>query len=63
MLNYAVANGWLETNPFKLAGGADLDFKERVIRLRAINAKTNRKRGVPMTTRIGSHSEFGLLRT
>jgi integrase len=115
MLNYAVANGWLETNPFKLAGGAgsklieksaesrgerfptfgeelalinacsregaqgnghlrsilivaadtglrknelltltvaDLDFKERVIRLRAINAKTNRKRGIPMTTRV-----------
>lgn len=115
MLNYAVANGWLETNPFKLAGGAgskliekcaesrgerfptfgeglalikacsregaqgnghlrsilivaadtglrknelltltvaDLDFKERVIRLRAINAKTNRNRGIPMTTRV-----------
>jgi integrase len=31
---------------------ADLDFKERVIRLRAINAKTNRKRGVPMTARV-----------
>ena len=117
MLNYAVANGWLETNPFKLAGGAgskliersaesrgerfptfgeelaliqactregvrgnahlrsilivaadtglrknelltltvsDLDFNERVIRLRAINAKTNRKRGIPMTTRVQS---------
>jgi integrase len=117
MLNYAVANGWLETNPFKLAGGAgskliersaesrgerfptfgeelaliqactregvrgnahlrsilivaadtglrknelltltvsDLDFNERVIRLRAINAKTNRKRGIPMTARVQS---------
>jgi integrase len=31
---------------------ADLDFKERVIRLRAINAKTNRKRGIPMTARV-----------
>lgn len=117
MLNYAVANGWLETNPFKLADGAgskliersvesrgerfptfgeelalihactregvrgnahlrpiliaaadtglrknelltltvaDLDFKERVIRLRAINAKTNRKREIPMTARTQS---------
>jgi integrase len=117
MLNYAVANGWLEINPFRLAGGAgskliekcaesrgerfptfgeelalinactregaqgnahlrsilivaadtglrknelltltvaDLDFKERVIRLRAINAKTNRKREIPMTARVQS---------
>jgi integrase len=117
MLNYAVANSWLETNPFKLAGGAgskliersaesrgerfptfgeklaliqscaregvrgnahlrsilivaadtglrknelltltvsDLDFNERVIRLRAINAKTNRKCGIPMTARVQS---------
>src|SRR5262249_43151442 len=117
MLNYAVANGWLETNPFKLAGGAgskliersaesrgerfptfgeelaliqectregargnthlrsilivaadtglrknelltlkisDLDFNECLIRLRAINAKTNRKREIPMTARVQS---------
>lgn len=115
MLNYAVANGWLEKNPFQLAGGAgsklieksaeprgerfptfgeelalisacsregkrgnahlrailivaadsglrknelltltvaDLNFEQRVIRLRAINAKTNRKREIPMTARV-----------
>ena len=33
---------------------SDLDFNERVIRLRAINAKTNRKRGIPMTARVQS---------
>ncbi len=115
MLNYAVANGWLEKNPFQLAGGAgsklieksaesrgerfptfgeelalitacaregklgnlhlrailiiaadtglrknelltltigDLDFVQKEIRLRAINAKTNRKREIPMTSRV-----------
>lgn len=115
MLNYAVANGWLEKNPFQLAGGAgsklieksaetqgdrfptfgeelallesctregklgnehlrsiliiaadtglrknelltlqvaDLTLAESIIRLRAINAKTNRKREVPMTPRV-----------
>lgn len=115
MLNYAVANGWLEKNPFQLAGGAgsklieksaesqgerfptfgeelalinacsregkqgnihlrailiiaadtglrknelltlrvaDLEFESCVIRLRAINAKTNRKREIPMTPRV-----------
>lgn len=117
MLNYAVANRWLEKNPFQLAGGAgsklieksaesqgerfptfgeelalvnaccregqrgnthlrailivaadsglrknelltltvaDLNFEQRVIRLRAINAKTNRKREIPMTVRVQS---------
>jgi integrase len=115
MLNYAVANGWLEKNPFHLAGGAgsklieksaesqgekfptfgeelalvnacsregrqgnahlrailivaadsglrknelltltvaDLNFEQHVIQLRAINAKTNRKREIPMTDRV-----------
>jgi len=119
MLNYAVANGWLEKNPFQLAREAgsklieksaesqgerfptfgeelalvnacsregergnlhlrgilitgadtglrkkelltllvaDLNFELRVIRLQAINAKTNRKREIPMTARV--HTEL-----
>jgi integrase len=31
---------------------ADLNFEQHVIRLRAINAKTNRKREIPMTDRV-----------
>ena len=46
------ADTGLRRNELFTLGPADLDFERRIINVRAINAKTNRVRQIPMTQRV-----------